>query len=143
MHDYYKEMKEKFLVLRTALQKVLLMQGITKVCAEYSGCGDSGQIDELTFFHGTTGAPIEPEFPDDVLVKVKEYTHDGRFELVENERPLNEDDVETMFYKALGMNCPGWEINEGSSGNILWDVENDKVKLNHSYYVPEEVELEI
>jgi hypothetical protein len=37
--------------------------------------------------------------------------------------------VENLFYGILGELYGGWEINEGSFGQIVWDVREDRINL--------------
>ena len=45
--------------------------------------------------------------------------------------------VSNWCYSELENQHGGWEINEGSQGNFIFDLENKQVELNHSYNTEE------
>ena len=47
------------------------------------------------------------------------------------------DYLEDFCYRLLQANCPGWEINDGQSGDIEWDYELYEGKITHNYCVPQ------
>ena len=101
------------------IQSLLLANGITKLEINYSGYGDSGQIES-----------IEPELPTDVDTGLFYTDWEG------NTHPKTlRHLVEDKFYPLLSTHFGGWEINEGSQGTIIWDVTNDKVTIQHEWNV--------
>jgi hypothetical protein len=89
---------------RTELLKQLRAGGITRVWAEYDGSGDDGQIDRPTFFRD-----------EDAILLPVVVTESAR----------------DMLYNYLEAHYPGWEINEGSSGEFTWTMEDDRMHLTH------------
>lgn len=43
--------------------------------------------------------------------------------------------VKDLFYEVLEELYAGWEINEGAFGQFEWDLQTDKIKLEHSMRV--------
>ena len=86
----------------------------------YDGGGDSGWIeDEIETENGIT--KIKKETDDDV---------DGI-----------EANLETISYDLLDLYYGGWEINEGSTGSINYNFQEQKVTMTH-YQNVESTELE-
>lgn len=115
-----------------ALEKL----SIVKVVVSYSGSGDSGQVEDATAFD-KDDAPI---VMDDVVVDVtadKSVFKEGvGFEHVVGvvSTPLKEA-LEEMAYDALEMKHPGWENNDGASGELVVIVSDKSFTLGHdSYY---------
>jgi hypothetical protein len=46
-----------------------------------------------------------------------------------------ERDIEYVGYEVIDIYYSGWENNEGGDGRIIFDFENQTVKLYHTYYV--------
>ena len=87
---------------------------------KYDGGGDSGWIeDEIETENGIT--KIKKETDDDV---------DGI-----------EANLETISYDLLDLYYGGWEINEGSTGSINYNFQEQKVTMTH-YQNVESTELE-
>ena len=49
LQDYRAESRERYRVRLDAIQAWLISLGVASMRIEYDGCGDSGQIEELTF----------------------------------------------------------------------------------------------
>jgi hypothetical protein len=86
------------------LREQLKLNGITKVEAEYSGSGDSGQIDGVTFEPDTIKLP-----------------------------PELEHEVEQLFYDVLEARYAGWENNDGASGTFTWDINGKDSGFHHEH----------
>ena len=81
--------------------------GITQVRISYDGCGDSGAVETVTAFQGE----------DEVdLPKVME---------------------ETLAEAAEKLLPSGWEINDGSFGELALDVAQRKLTREHNWRVSE------
>lgn len=94
---------------KTQLRDVILPRlkkwGVAKVEAEYSGYGDSGSIDEISYLDAA-GEPVN-------------------MNLV---RPASDPDIENVMYELLPA---GFEINDGSQGMLTLDVQAGTVTVNH------------
>jgi hypothetical protein len=50
------------------------------------------------------------------------------------------NELENIAYEALELFHAGWEINEGSSGHMVFDFENQEFKIVHYQNIEDEVE---
>lgn len=60
---------------------------------------------------------------------------DGYITLVKNQKSISkklEDDLLKYGYDLLQEIHGGWEINDGSYGQICIDIKNNKVKIDHN-----------
>ena len=55
--------------------------------------------------------------------------------------PSSASAVQDLFYDLLEEHYAGWEINEGSFGQFVWDVKADSINLVHNMRI-EETETE-
>jgi hypothetical protein len=92
---------------------VLLLKAhnVRRVKVMYSAGGDSGQIDDVSFYTEQLATDSEPwrqfEFPQTVTAAFESFAYDI---------------LETR----------GWEVNnEGSQGSFLWDLDMDTLVHNH------------
>lgn len=92
----------------------LLPMGIQRIEVEYDGCGDSGAVENVTFFSGENEYTAElPSIPS---------------ENNKNEIPVKEA-VEDIAYYFLP---DGWEINDGSYGTLIIDVTKKTATRQHN-----------
>lgn len=109
------ERKAKASTERTALAVQLLAVGVTQVHIDYDGEGDEGSIGDIEYFKG-----------------------DERAEIVAISEPLSEapetlrDRIVDIAYAVLEMIHGGWEINEGSFGNLRWNTRTNIITIEHS-----------
>jgi hypothetical protein len=89
------------------LLPALKAAGVDLVEIDYSGSGDSGQVDEV------------------IVTNANEHV----------ELPQLEEQLREATYDILGADWPGWEINEGSSGSIVWDLVIGDFKWTHDNIV--------
>jgi len=106
--------------------------GFNYLIAEYDGSGDSGDFDYIT---------LMPKHPDsgarDINVVNEEHQKSfGAFkhETLDNARTKTQKETLTRqldaFEKALWQILPsGWEINEGSFGELQIDIANKTIHL--------------
>jgi hypothetical protein len=91
--------------LKTEIIPRLKQWGVSKVKAEYSGYGDSGCIDGITYLD----AHDQPVNMDMV-------------------RAASDPDIENVLYEFLPA---GFEINDGSQGTLTVDVTAGTVRIEH------------
>ena len=112
---------------REQLSSFMKTHGIKHVWMYFDGSGDSGQIEEVEF-NGDQKLLTEK-----IKVKAKNY------KFVDNKVQYTIDDEEWTFerlleevgYIALEENYGGWEINEGSYGDIhIYDTGKGKIEFN-------------
>ena len=110
---------------KTALFDALAAAGITLVTVTFDGSGDSGQIENVTAQCGETIVDLPP----------------GQVSLAS--ATWNSDDVSTAqveiaaaleqhCYDLLEQSHPGWENNDGASGEFVFDVAARAITLDHS-----------
>lgn len=90
------------------LSQILLSRNIARVSAEYDGCGDSGQIETITYYNGAG------EQLDGVI-----------------EEPTC-DSIEQLLYALLELRHGGWENNDGAFGTFEWDVRANTLEHVHN-----------
>ena len=83
--------------------------GVACVHINYDGCGDSGQIESITFTDGD-GKPVE-------LV---------------GKTTITEDQLMDLFYDLTQARHPGWENNDGAFGEFEWNLTDDTLKHTHN-----------
>lgn len=107
----------------------------TRVVATYSGAGDSGQIDGVEVYKGETRID---DLPAIKFISIDGTYFDGKFnnKAKEQEKPLDEA-IEELIYDSLEMHHAGWEINDGSSGELTIMVEDGAFMLAHNEYYTE------
>lgn len=86
----------------------LAVTGFERIVIEYSGHNDEGWINDIYYEPRREGVSL---------------SHDLYREL------------EAKAYDLLGDHYGGWEINEGSSGQIVIDLIENKTYLNHNWVV--------
>lgn len=95
------------------LQKTMKEQGLNNIIVHYNGSGDSGYVEQA--FRGPVdqGDVIQPDYDSGIW-----------------------KDVEDAALSVLTYNYPGWEINDGSRGEIEFKLtENGKIsaKIRHEW----------
>lgn len=106
--------------LRRHLLKTLASAGVAKAELTYDGYADEGNVEKIEAWDAA-GAPID-------LAKVDVHG---------NPSPLPGDKTlhglfEDWFYDAMYVNFAGWEINDGSSGEISIDVAAGTIDCDHA-----------
>jgi hypothetical protein len=97
---------------REQVAKLLKSFGVASVYADYDGSGDQGQIDTPDFL-----GDLIPGTEQVVVIKVEDNMA---------QRTLD------LFYALLEDIHGGWEIDEGSFGQIEWNLKTDKIHLTHN-----------
>jgi len=129
--EYEKKLKEKrenFPSKVDVFKNKLKDLKIESFRVEYSGSGDSGQIEEISIK------------PDNLKIKVdvgtwKKFDQQS-FEYKETNEPKSlETFIEDFCYELLEDNHSGWEINEGQSGAIEWDIKENDLSHNYTTYI--------
>ena len=126
---------------KAALIEAVKSSKLTRIEVEFSGGGDSGQIDEVRYFVGK-------KQPDDVDTLKKRLVQQGQISdtttwdaekeewVSTTKSPTLEELVEQICYDLLAANHGGWEINEGSYGEFVFSFgEGNKVDLTFNQRV--------
>lgn len=117
---------------------------IKEIEVYFDGSGDSGQVDDIR---------VKPDTQRDILKEIIPFSllDDGSTWCEEtkswkshpNKEGTLEELLEQIMYDNLSKNdCGGWEINEGSYGNLTFDVPRRKVSLDFNQRVVEVSHME-
>lgn len=113
------------------LWNILESSGVTDITVIYSGCGDSGCVDDITF------TPAAPQILIPFTSTVGYYSA-GKWEEKEVTKDITiEEFVKELCYELLTLHHPGWEINDGSSGTFTFNVKEKSIHLGHHEYYTE------
>lgn len=104
-------------------------KGARAVHIEFNGGGDSGQIDDVTFWSGVgdrevTGVPVE--ITDDELQKIMAPSNDGSGAEVVDPKQA----VEDWAYDILEQTGYDWCNNDGGYGTVVVDLVTNAVMVN-------------
>lgn len=113
--------------MRAELLSKLRELGAVTVQANYSGYGDSGNVDHLD-----VTPPIDL---NTMMSDIPHPWHPGQTMTRTLDYALREF-IWTLAYN----NNPGFENNDGGQGEVTWDVQTDKISLDHSYFVTETID---
>jgi hypothetical protein len=134
------------------------MEGITRVSMEYSGSGDSGDIDQMSFFRmidiehtvieDNEIAKIEIGCPDDLRSRLISYVQNDVRDYWGycSHRSGGETGsaikgfFQAILWQKLNQDYAGWENNDGASGYlaVVFDGTAGTVKIageHRSYFV--------
>jgi hypothetical protein len=131
-------------------QEVLYTQlnllGANEVVVEFSGAGDSGQIDSVYYLDKNN----EPQdIPNDMIAWTKQ-TYGSQEPTTE--RTLLQDVIEDLCYRALDGTGLDWYNNEGGQGRLIIDFKvnppktilhvgiNEMITEDHEFDLDEENE---
>ena len=124
---------------RVKFNKPLLFRGlsaheITSVEVEFNGCGDSGQIEDTRFYRGKAKVSNNDKTGDSLVegaVVINNATWDEKKrEWVRSTKtPTIAELIEHICYDLLEANHGGWEINEGSYGEFVFNVGDTQIDL--------------
>lgn len=126
---------------RDRIYSALKELGVTRVEIAYSGSGDSGQVDMITLYRGKD--VVEP------IGQVSVVSTASRFDLetstwierTQEETTSLEEALEDFVYDWSEFEHPGWENNDGASGDCTIDVAANEFNLDHvTYYTESESE---
>jgi hypothetical protein len=102
----------------------LYEEGIVSVDAEFDGSGDDGQVHSIRFY-GKNKERKNDKFGQRKPATLEEYSS------------LREA-VEYICYDLLATDNGGWEINDGSNGEFVFDVIQKKAELTFNERYTEE-----
>jgi len=103
---------------RKELFDTLKMYGIVQVIINYSGAGDSGQTDDIS---------IKPEKRDEMLD-----------EKMESGKTIREA-LDEFAWQGIEENEGGFYNNDGGDGQIIFDVAERTIKMEHNNNVMDRV----
>lgn len=122
---------------KTQLSRAVKPLGITSIKVDFSGCGDSGQVDEVRYFGGKKEIKDLETIKKTIVVEASipntTTWSEAKKEWVSTTKsPTIEELVEQICYDLLGANHGGWEINEGSYGMFEF-VFGNKNKIDLTF----------
>ena len=137
---YQEERDEKKRNNKKELKEVcatLFNAGITLVEVHYDGYGDSGEIEYVLLFKG------DKQLKDEEVASlglptstIQEYNYNAKND--ENRYVTKECTLVTKIEDCAYDFLPGgWEINEGSFGDLKINTETAKATLEHNYRIQE------
>lgn len=127
---WWERLKEDYeavaIISRILISEELLEAGVTRAVAEYSGSSDEGWINSVTLYKG------DAEVSSEMLGSDAHAPLPGAPGATPSELSRV---VEQWAYDELEARVPGWEINEGSQGEMEFDLVNRTIEVDHSYNV--------
>tara|TARA_R100001086_G_C11779241_1_gene243157 strand:+ start:290 stop:742 length:453 start_codon:yes stop_codon:yes gene_type:complete len=131
---YERERKEKldnFPIKAENFKKKLKELKVKSFEVQYSGSGDSGEINEISYEPKKLNASID--------VGTWTRWNNTTFEREETtDHKSLHDYIEDFCYDLLADNHGGWEINEGQSGNIDWNSKDNTIRHEYVSLVEEQ-----
>jgi hypothetical protein len=106
----------------------------------FDGCGDSGQIESITYEDHREKEVSEPKLvvKGSFTGKHHEWNDEKKtFVEVGGSEGKVREIVEQVCYDKLAASHGGWEINEGSYGTFLFDVLNRQIELDFNERIEE------
>ena len=109
--------------------------GVNHVMVDYDGSGDSGQVNDVVAYKSTADTADQTNangtMHQNAVIRAMTRL------LTEDEVVLNQElntRIKDLCWDYLESTFPGWEINDGASGNFTLDVESGRIQLTHSAY---------
>ena len=109
LEQYYCERLENVRQKLPEAARLLKDAGVVRVEIFYDGCGDSGQIERISYFN--TNCKMM-DLPGKVTI--------------------TEEALLDLFYDLLEVRHAGWENNDGAFGEFEWDLVSDTLAQSHS-----------
>ena len=110
---------------KSAVFAALAGAGVATVTVSFDGYGDSGQIESIG---ARDAANTDVPLPDQTISIVAIVW--GRSAPEPREMTLSEA-IEHLVYDALSETHGGWELNEGSYGEFVFDVTAQEIRLDY------------
>lgn len=133
--EFERESRRNTLNLRSKVMAALGAAGAKSVIVDFDGYGDSGEVGRPHVEPNEAKAVLDepiPGTPHEVSDWVGE-SGVGRVTRTTRDYTVSEAISELCY--ALLDNHGGWEINDGSCGEFLFDVEADKINLTFNQRV--------
>jgi len=103
----------------------LLKDKVDTFTVRFDGSGDSGQMEEIELDDKIYKMPVDG-------IKLRNGTRycKGVSEQIWKDANTLGDVIESICYDTLEKACAGWEINDGSYGEFVFDVKKRTVVLD-------------
>lgn len=101
-----------------------------EIKATFDGCGDSGQLEELTADNQNSKELFNEMVPFSAIHNGTEWDEKKKewIELPHREGTLGEL-LEQIVYDKLNADHSGWEINSGSFGEFVFNIKKRKINF--------------
>lgn len=111
---------------------------IKKIKVDFDGEGDSGQIEEITFYNEKS-EEVHPvvDLGECVVVVGHRLVDSGWEDVTKTTKLTLKEAAEQIAYDTLERKHSGWEINEGSYGTIYFDIDERKVRCEFNERIVE------
>lgn len=110
---------------RDIILDILALKNVKTFTVTFDGSGDSGQIEDISLEDNL----LESNVAGASVNKGTIWTDEGSVENIDT-NPTMREVIEELCYAILEGVCGGWEINEGSYGEFVFDVKKRKVRLD-------------
>jgi hypothetical protein len=118
---------------RATVMEKLKELGVGSVTVNYDGCGDSGQIEDVTFYSASDPVRVMEESE---LREARVSWHSSHTHVWPQPPPSVRDmalteAIEGLCYYFLEIHHGGWENNDGAEGEFEFDVAEGTLTLTH------------
>jgi hypothetical protein len=135
---------------RVGSNKGRILEALKKVSAAravlaYEGSGDSGQVEACDVYNPNDDIVEAQDAVACLFYRRHEFNESAKqweSSVVEKATPLK-DALIDFAHELLEDNYPGWEINDGSRGEITIDVASGKVLIEHTNFYTESETTEV
>ncbi|MGE0115016.1 MAG: DUF6878 family protein [Steroidobacteraceae bacterium] len=111
LDKYLSLVRDRALAYKAEVTMVLIGLGIARLEINYDGCGDSGQIEEVSFWN-MEGESVTPSLDKRTADRVHQFCYD-----------------------LLEVRHGGWENDDGAYGTFEWDLKSDElIHTHHTRY---------
>lgn len=124
--DYVARAETLLPLNKSNLFDALAAAGITRVVVTFDGCGDSGQIEDITF-HACDTTVSAPQTEPVTIASTSWASTD-----ISNASLTIEQALELLAYDLLSQTHGGWENNDGAYGEFVFDVADRTILLDHN-----------
>lgn len=131
-YEQVKSLKDRINYNKNLIFKILEKNKVKNVVIYFEGSNDSGQVNDVTIKPDSKKGILNEPFSGALILSHTEYKDDKSTSIYyKDDHPeMNLEFVLNSFcYDILELRHCGWEINDGSFGEFVFDVKNHKVNL--------------
>lgn len=115
------------------LLAALKQGGARTATVTYAGSGDSGGVEDVSI-EATENAEFDGTVPINVFAEQSVYQDSTWLTtVVEQQMPI-EQALQDFAESALELRYGGWEDGDGASGSVIFDCQDDTVRIEHTAY---------
>jgi len=119
---------------RKAIFMALKEMNVREVTVEYNGSGDSGMFEDAEL-KSKDGVQLLAESLVIERDKKSSKFVDGEWvEAIKKVKTSIVGYIDDFCYDLMSDIHAGWEINEGSSGTLIFNVDKESIKIEHNQY---------